>query len=47
MIFSMEIHTIIVRDLEANPNSSNEKMEEKYISLDTPLATLISSAKSK
>lgn len=41
-----EVHTVRNGDLEPDPDSSDEKVEERYISLDTPLATFISAARS-
>lgn len=35
-----------IGDLEPDPDSSDEEIEEEYISLDTPLATLVSAARS-
>ena len=43
---SAEIYTVRIRDLEPDPNSSDEEIEEEYISLDTPLTTPISTARS-
>lgn len=42
---SAEIHIMRIGDLEPNSDSSNEKIEEEYISLDSPLATLISATR--
>ena len=43
---STKVHTVRIRDLEPDPNSSDEKIEEEYISLDTSLATFVSAARS-
>lgn len=34
-----------IRDLESDSDSSNEEVKEEYISLNTPLATLVSAAR--
>lgn len=38
---SAEIHTIRIGDSESDLNSSNEKIKEEYISLNTFLATIV------
>lgn len=42
---SAEAHTLRIEDLEPDPNSSDEE-EEEYISLETPLTTIVSAARS-
>ena len=43
---SAEVHTVRIGDLEPDPDSSDEEIKEEYISLDTPLTTLVSAARS-
>lgn len=43
---STEVHIMRIGDLESDSNSSDEKVEEGYINLDTSLATLISTIRS-
>lgn len=44
-ILSAKVHIMRIRDLELDSNSSDKEIKKKYISLDTPLATLVSIAK--
>ena len=45
LVLSAEIHTLRIGDLEPDPNSSDEEKDD-YISLDAPLTTTVSTARS-
>ncbi len=45
-IWSAEVYTMKIRNLEPDPKSSDEEIEEEYISLNSPLATLVYAGKS-
>ena len=45
-ISSAEVHTLRIGDLKPDLDSSDEEGEGEYISLDTPLTTVVSAARS-